>query len=45
MSKLLLSEQKEKNKKTKKVLTNIETNDIIEPSSYLELEQTLYQRV
>ena len=29
MSKLLLSEQKEKNKKTKKVLTNIETNDII----------------
>ena len=28
MSKLLLSEQKEKNKKTKKVLTNIETNDI-----------------
>lgn len=29
MSKLLLSEQKEKNKKIKKVLTNIETNDII----------------
>lgn len=29
MSKLLLSEQKEKNKKKKKVLTNIETNDII----------------